>query len=252
MDPDAPTRWLLLDLGNSRLKWAWATVAGLDASHAAVHGSADWLRPGIADWAAGAAPQRILLASVAVPAVAGEVLAALARCHPRVEVEVIASPASGGGWRSAYAQPDRLGVDRYLAMRGAMALQSGALLVVGCGTAVAIDLVDAYGRHRGGLIAPGPALMRESIVARAGRVGWQREGRVQAFGVDTEDAVQSGCWQAAAGLVERAMIAATGELGTTVTTLLHGGAAAQLVPLLGDTVRIAAQLVFEGMLRHAR
>jgi type III pantothenate kinase len=137
-------------------------------------------------------------------------------------------------------------------MRGAMALQSGAVLVVGCGTAVTIDLVDAQGRHRGGLIAPGPALMRQSIVARAGRVDWQREGRLQAFGTDTEDALQSGCWQAAAGLVERALAAATGELGAAATTLLHGGDAEQLASLLGRAVRIVPQLVFEGMLRHAR
>jgi type III pantothenate kinase len=137
-------------------------------------------------------------------------------------------------------------------MRGAMALQSGALLVVGCGTALAIDLVDAQGRHRGGLIAPGPALMRDSIVARAGRVGWQREGQLLAFGADTEDAVQSGCWQSAAGLVERSTVAATGELGMAVTTLLHGGDAEALAPLLGCAVRIVPQLVFEGMLRHAR
>jgi type III pantothenate kinase len=252
MDPDATPRWLLLDLGNSRLKWTWATDARVGAIQAAVHGAPGWLRAAHADWAAGAAPRRILLSSVAIPALAAEVRAVLARCRPQVEVEAIASPADAGDWRSAYAQPDRLGVDRYLAMRGAIALQSGAVLVVGCGTAVTIDLVDAQGRHRGGLIAPGPALMRQSIVARAGRVDWQREGRLQAFGTDTEDALQSGCWQAAAGLVERALAAATGELGAAVTTLLHGGDAEQLASLLGRAVRIVPQLVFEGMLRHAR
>jgi type III pantothenate kinase len=250
--PDPAPRWLLLDLGNSRLKWAWAAAGRLGAVQAVDHETADWLQAAGADWDTAPVPQRILLAAVAAPARLDALRAALARRFPAVEVEILASPARAGGWRSAYAEPARLGVDRYLAMRGAMAVQAGALLVAGCGTAVAVDLVDAQGLHRGGLIAPGPVLMRQSILARTGRVGWQRAGRLLDFGADTEDALQSGCWQAAAGLVEHALAAATRELGAVPAMVLHGGDAEALAQRLVPAARIVPALVFEGMLRHAR
>lgn len=249
---DPAPRWLLFDLGNSRLKWAWATDGRLGAIEAVAHDQSGWLQSAAAGWHAAPVPQRILLAAVAAPAAADALRAALAHRYAGVEIEVLASPAHGGDWRSAYAEPSRLGVDRYLAMRGAMALQSGAVLVAGCGTAVAIDLVDAQGRHRGGLIAPGPALMREAVLGRTGRVDWQREGQVVAFGNSTEDALQSGCWQAAAALVARALAAATRELGAAPALVLHGGDAQALALLLDPAARIVPALVFEGMLRHAR
>lgn len=252
MIPAPARRWLLLDLGNTRLKWAWATDGRLGAVAAVAHDRTGWLQEAGADWDAGPEPQRILLAAVAAPAAVDALRAALARRFAGIEVERLASPAHAGEWRSAYAEPARLGVDRYLAMRGAMALQPGAVLVAGCGTAVAIDLVDAQGLHRGGLIAPGPALMRESILGRTGRVGWQREGQVLAFGAGTEDALQSGCWQAAAALVGRALSVATRELGVAPLLFLHGGDAEPLAQLLDPGARIVPALVFEGMLRHAR
>ena len=94
--------------------------------------------------------------------------------------------------------------------------------------------------------------MRESILGRTGRVGWQREGQVLAFGAGTEDALQSGCWQAAAALVGGALSVATRELGVAPPLFLHGGDAEPLAQLLDPGARIVPALVFEGMLRHAR
>lgn len=252
MSPSADSRWLLLDLGNSRLKWAWTAGDTIGPVRAAVHGRDPWSHDAEAAWRGSPPPQRILLAAVAAESVLAAVREALARCLPAVAVELIASPAGAGAWRSAYAEPGRLGVDRYLAMRGAMALHAGAVLVAGCGTALALDVVDADGAHRGGLIAPGPALMREAVLARAGRVGWQREGRVLDLASDTEDAVQSGCWLAAAALIERTRATAAGALGAAPALVLHGGDAERLAALLAAPATVAPAVVFEGMLRHAR
>ena len=252
MIPSSTSRWLLLDLGNTRLKWAWTRDGRIEDVAAVAHAGEAWRDAVAAAWRGAPAPRRILLAAVAATAVVDAVRELAAGSFPGVAPESIQSPGSAGGWRSAYAEPARLGVDRYLAMRGAMALQSGAVLVAGCGTAVAIDVVDARGLHRGGLIAPGPALMRESILARTGRVGWQREGAVRWLGADTEDALQSGCWQAAAGLIEHVAAAAARELGAAPALLLHGGYAPRVAGLLGIAARIEPELVFEGMLRHAR
>ena len=252
MIPSSTSRWLLLDLGNTRLKWAWTRDGRIEDVAAVAHAGEAWRDAVAAAWRGAPAPRRILLAAVAATAVVDAVRELAAGSFPGVAPESIQSPGSADGWRSAYAEPARLGVDRYLAMRGAMSLQSGAVLVAGCGTAVAIDVVDARGLHRGGLIAPGPALMRESILVRTGRVDWRREGAVRWLGADTEDALQSGCWQAAAGLIEHVAAAAARELGAAPALLLHGGDAPRVAGLLGIAARIEPELVFEGMLRHAR
>src|SRR3546814_11073540 len=67
-------------------------------------------------------------------------------------------------------RPSRLGVDRFLALLGAHARGVGATMVVGVGTALTVDWLDADGRHRGGRIAPSPTLMRDALHARAARL----------------------------------------------------------------------------------
>src|SRR4029077_2103024 len=71
------------------------------------------------------------------------------------------------GVRNGYAETWRLGADRWVAMLGAHARYPGrALWVVDVGTALTVDLLDEHGRHRGGLLVPGPALMVESLLRR--------------------------------------------------------------------------------------
>lgn len=242
---------LLIDLGNSRLKWAWADGMAFSRGGALDHADPDFAEHLKAAWSGAPDPQGIWLAAVAAAPVVARVESAIAARWSSPTVIQATSPAQGGGVRSAYAEPERLGVDRFLAMVGAHARASGAALVAGCGTAIALDLVDADGSHRGGLIAPAPELMRDSVLGRTGRVAWQRTGRVVAFGHNTEDGLESGCWHAAAALVERAHAQATRELGAAPALYLHGGCAAALAALLGIETIAAPDLVLEGLHRLA-
>src|SRR5208337_55868 len=79
----------------------------------------------------------------------------------------VRSDARAAGIRNAYHEPWRLGVDRWVALIGARDFFPGhALLIVSVGTAMTIDLLDARGRHRGGLITPGPRLMIDALLER--------------------------------------------------------------------------------------
>ena len=155
----------------------------------------------------------------------------------------------------AYAQPQRLGVDRFLAMTAAHAhclqdARRAAALVIGVGTALTVDLLDADGRHHGGRIAPSPALMREALHARAAQlppVG----GDYAEFADDTDAALASGAIGAALGLIERSAHHAQAMLGAAPRLWLHGGGAAMLLPHL-DEVRHAPALVLEGLALWAR
>lgn len=231
----------VFDLGNSRLKCA---PLGEDGRPGDVLAFAHDGRALEAGWER-ALPMRIEaahVASVAAPALRVALLEALsARC---ARIGLASTQRAWGGVRIAYAAPERLGVDRFLAMLAAHS-RGGAWLVVGVGTALTIDLVDADGRHHGGRIAPSPALMREALHARAAQlppVG----GHYREFATDTDDALASGCTGAALALVTCSGEAAAQLCGRPVPVLLHGGGADALRPHLPDAVHAPA-LVLEGL-----
>ncbi|HVI25255.1 MAG TPA: type III pantothenate kinase [Xanthomonadaceae bacterium] len=234
----------LFDLGNSRLKCA--PLAEPAAMRSVAHDGKTFA----ADWEA-ALPARCdvaCVASVAAPQLTARLFDALAARCPRI-VRARTLPALAGV-RIAYAQPRRLGVDRFLALLGAHARAAEPALVVGVGTALTIDLLDATGLHRGGRIAPSPALMRASLHARAAQLSAQG-GAYAEFAADTDDALVSGCEGAALALVERSLAAAAAQLGAPPRLLLHGGGAVALAPRLPAAVEAPA-LVLEGLARWAR
>ena len=208
----------LFDLGNSRLKAAPLVGGAAGAVQALDHDPAIWsqaLPRGDTAW----------VASVASPASRVELLDALSRRFRRITLARTTrsfAPRGGASLRIAYANPDKLGVDRFLAMLGARRQVQGALLVAGIGTALTIDLVDADGVHRGGRIAPSPTLMREALHQRAAQLPI-RGGDYAEFADDTEAALASGCDGAALALIERSHAQAGRLLGSPPTVLLHGG-----------------------------
>ena len=238
------SRWLF-DLGNTRLKCAPMDAAGrVGPIHAIAH---DGVRFD-GDLAA-LLPARFgdaCVASVASDGLRTELLDVLARHCQRISLAC--TQAQFGAVRIAYPRPSRLGVDRFLALLGAHARGDGATLVVGVGTALTIDWLDADGRHRGGRIAPSPTLMRDALHARAAHLP-ASGGRYVEFGDDTDDALESGCTGAALALVERSLQAAT-HAGATPTLLVHGGGAQALLAHLPRAVH-APTLVLEGLARWA-
>lgn len=242
----------LFDLGNTRLKCAplegdrvGAVTAlahdGLDDLDAdALHARFEAALPAVIDVA--------YVASVAREPLRVALLDALVRRCRRIEL-ARTLPALGG-LRIAYADPARLGVDRFLAMLGARRCVDGAVLVCGVGTAVTLDLVDAAGRHRGGRIAPSPDLMRDALHARAPHLAPRGGTRVD-WATDTDDALASGCLGAAAALVADARRMAISAIGADVPLLLHGGGAEALRPGLPDAID-APGLVLDGLAVWAR
>lgn len=240
---------VLFDLGNTRLKYAPLRADGGLGDAFAVGHDGERLPDG---WDA-ALPARFdaaVLTSVASTPLRVALLDALtARC-PRLSIA--RTVARFGDLRIAYPRPDALGADRFLAMLGARARHPRtAVLVVGVGTALTLDLIDADGRHRGGRIAPSPALMRASLHARAAQLP-ETGGRFVAFADDTADALRSGCDGAAAALVAQGLRDAESVLGGVPPLLLHGGGADALAPRLPADAAHAPSLVLEGLVVWAR
>ena len=250
----------LFDLGNSRLKCAplcegrvgEAAVAAAAVATAAVATVFDIDHDG-EDFARGWAerlPSQIdtaFVASVAPSSLTAALLDGLTqRC---VRISLARTQRACGGVRIAYAEPRRLGVDRFLALLAAHARAPEPWLVVGVGTALTIDLLDADGRHRGGRIAPSPTLMREALHARAPQLP-PSGGTYAEFADDTAAGLTSGCEGAALALIARSLDVATAQLGTAPRVLLHGGGAIALLPRVA-VAEFAPALVLEGLAQWA-
>ena len=238
---------LLLDMGNSRLKWA--LQAQPDAWFA--RGAVDWNEADVpaqlvSAWAELPRPDAVLAASVVDGAREAEVVRVTEQLFAH-SPHWLRTPASAAGVRNAYAEPQRLGVDRFLAMVTALADGHAPCVLASAGTALTLDALAADGRHLGGLIAPGPLLMQQSLLGATARVRPERSGEIVELADNTADAVASGCWLAAAALIERFMDSATARFDRRPMLILGGGDGARLAPLLSIPVQLSEDSVLRGL-----
>ena len=249
---------LLVDLGNTRIKWARLTARGLGAQHAAAHAGwseADFRRRlfgGAAARKRGAAARpRLLAVSVAASAVHRRFLRAARSAG--YSPEVVAPLRRAGGVTNGYREVWRLGADRWVALIGAHALEprARARCVVDVGTAVTIDLLDARGRHRGGAIIPGPDLMVASLLAGTGgirrRAGHRVPQAASLFARGTQQGLVGGARHAVAGVIDRAMLLAQAHLRGRPELILTGGAAPGAARDLWSPYRLVPDLVLRGL-----
>ena len=232
-------KMLLIDAGNSRVKWVmveggmWSQQNVLENTHAAGLGMAFLeLLP----------PDRILISNVAGESMAQLLSAACAAWH--CPIEFIVAKVTQCGVRNAYEHPTQLGSDRWAALIAAWHQERASCLVVNCGTATTVDALSAEGEFLGGLILPGVDMMRSSLAAGAAQLA-QTEGIWREFPRNTADATFSGSIQATIGAI-RLQFEALAMRGD-VRCLLSGGAADKVQPHLKlPSVRVD-NLVLRGL-----
>lgn len=237
---------LLVDVGNSRIKWARddrGTLVG--------HGEAAWREMGLeatvaAAWNALSRPRRVLAASVLDDA-SRQVLCDWVFGRWGLEVQFVRSQACAGGVVNAYAEPERLGVDRFAALVAARAAGRRACCVADCGTAVTLDALTADGRHLGGLIVPGLATMRRSLLVDTRGIRVVEGDTRILLARETGAAVAAGTSYALAALIDRVVYEMQVELGELVTCVMTGGDAPLLRPLLSVTSEWHPDLVLRGV-----
>jgi type III pantothenate kinase len=236
---------LLLDLGNTRLKWALQDGAAWPA-----RGAIGWdaeTSVALARALAALPPPREAFGASVVDAPREARVATCVEQAFGLEPQWLRTPAAACGVRNAYAEPARLGIDRFLAMVAAHAEGLGACVLAGVGTALTLDALTADGRHLGGLIAPGPHLMQRALLDATAQLRTTPDARVMEAADNTADAMASGCWLAATALVERFVARMTPRLGGTPVLCLGGGDAAALAGLLSLPARLAEDAVLRGL-----
>jgi type III pantothenate kinase len=240
---------LLIDIGNTRIKWARFDAQGLGPQSAAVH--SNWTAEDFDRQILSSTPQaqRVLIANVGGKRM-GDLAQAAIAAKWGIEPRFVHSPAAQAGIRNAYPEPAKLGVDRWLCLLGGRALEPRPLCVVSVGTAMTIDGLDAGGQHLGGVIVPGPELMVSSLLKNTSDIAQRAAGgqaRDALFADNTLGAIQQGAIQALAALTERALSSLQQQLGEPPVLLLTGGAAARVQGAIHAPGREIPDLVLRGL-----
>ena len=244
---------LIVDVGNTRIKWAWCDSGRLTEAERMPHRDNDLTQVLERAWGKLPPPAKVCVGNVAGAHAAAHI-EAWATAHWRRPVRFVASSAVARGVRNAYMEPEHLGVDRWAALVAARNLDpEQAWIVVDCGTVLTVDVLDADGTHRGGLMIPGLARMRSCLRESAPALREiQIEATVEGFqlGKNTPEGIKFGTVYAVKALIEhlpRDLTISSAVAGASWSYLLTGGAASQLQPLLTVPCRLEPELVLQGI-----
>jgi type III pantothenate kinase len=241
---------LLLDVGNSRIKWiTWQNGHRLEYKAHPIW-RLDELRTALAsgrpDW-------------VGISCVAGDpVRTDLAKLFESTGVVPfwLRPQAEAHGLVNRYERPESLGADRYAIAIAAVRRRLGPCVVVSAGTALTVDAIAGEGELLGGMIVPGVGLMRRALETGTAALAGA-EGNWQAFPRATGDAVVTGIWTAMAASVMTMQARLSARLGRDVGVVVTGGDARPLAARLQDVgcstgAHVIDNMVLEGLLWVAR
>ena len=236
---------LLIDAGNTRIKWALVApdsgLGGWLASGAVAHAQLDTLG---AQWA------RLTISEALLSNVAGASIASRLRAMLPVAARDFVSLPQLAGLSNGYRNPAQLGCDRFAAAIGARAVAPGqAVIVANCGTATTIDAITADGVFLGGMILPGLGLMASSLARNTAQLPQIADAAPlpAGFADNTDDAILSGCLAAQTGAIERAV-----RMHGAQACLLSGGAAPRIAQTLALPFQLVDNIVMLGLQTAAR
>lgn len=242
---------LLLDVGNSRLKWG---VLDNGSIRRTGHIAQDTIQQQGLSALTSKLPRQVdaVFASNVAGTTYATRLSGVLSLHCNCDMRFARTEKEGFGLTNSYRQPRRMGVDRWVAMIGAWSEIEAACIVVDAGTAVTIDAVDDGGQHLGGQIFPGATLMAEVMANKTHgipdvghRVSKAASG-LEMFANNTARAVEQGVMNAVAGAIERAAWAMS-EMSSDPTIVLTGGDASRILKSLEEEPLHRPHLVLQGL-----
>ncbi|HFC8472915.1 TPA: bifunctional biotin--[acetyl-CoA-carboxylase] ligase/type III pantothenate kinase [Neisseria subflava] len=243
-----PERFLLLDGGNSQLKWAWVengtfSEVGRAPYRDLTQLGEEWLQFADED------------VKIVGCAVCGSVKKAMVEEQLTRPVEWLSSMPQALGIRNHYRRPEEHGSDRWFNALGSRRFTQNACVVVSCGTAVTTDALTEDNHYLGGTIMPGFHLMKEAMALKTANLN-RPIGKVYPFPTTTPNAIASGMMDAVCGalmMMHGRLKDKTGE-GKPVDIIITGGGAARVVQALPESfvhdnqVKIVDNLVIHGLL----
>jgi type III pantothenate kinase len=234
---------LLIDIGNTRLKWATQHNGQWQSQAALAHQETDWERLLRLQWQELPPPEKVVISCVAAHTVVAVVTVLAQHLWPSIEIVKPQSVAEGFGVKNAYQQPEKLGIDRWLGLIAARHFYQTPAWVIDCGTALTVDFIDKFGNHTGGVIAPGLSLMKKALTDNTAALPFSSQSYPLQLATDTRAGIFSGTLYAAVGLIEQ--LAA--HQASPAVLLLTGGDAEVIRPHLSCIAIVDPDLVLKGL-----
>nr|VFK57587.1 MAG: type III pantothenate kinase [Candidatus Kentron sp. TUN]VFK66155.1 MAG: type III pantothenate kinase [Candidatus Kentron sp. TUN] len=250
---NSPCAVLVLDIGNTRMKWAHVAKNGL-TDHADAAYTVPQI-PKILDkrWRTMNPPCQIVVSNVGKAGVA-DALSRWTTENWKLQPEYIAAENKAWGVTCAYRDSGTLGPDRWAALIAAHQKFKGPLCVIDCGTAITVDALATDGKHLGGLIIPGIGLMRRTLSRGTGRIGKMPGANTMSaaaqntwLGRSTQEGVMAGTMWAAVAFIDRVIADLEAEFQKQITCVLAGGGAQTICPLLAGKAACEPDLVLQGL-----
>ncbi|MBI3729139.1 MAG: type III pantothenate kinase [Burkholderiales bacterium] len=255
---------LLIDAGNTKIKWATVSLDAESAKSVAAksvpvnsaavwqqiasvsHAELDSLKTSWQDMHFA----RVMISNVAGASIKEKLTALLQEMQPDLQIDWFASQEDIAGLHNGYRNPAQLGCDRLASMIGAHYLfPQQSLIVATCGTATTVDAVTAQGIFKGGMILPGLKLMAESLARNTAQLPQVAESTdiAKVFADNTDQAIVSGCISAQVGAIVRAVNTLEQQENKAINCVISGGAAPYLLSHLGIPYQYVDNLVLTGL-----
>ena len=234
---------LLIDIGNTRVKWLLVQgseniskrVQAKAISHhqdfsvaieSCFGNGSEFAR--LMSSALLSMPEEILVSNVAGKQ-AMTVLSDFANKNWQKEVRFLPVEREQLGIRNSYKVLSELGVDRWIAVLGArQVFPKGDVVIINCGTAITVDVLNAEDCFLGGAILPGFQLAVRSLSKTDGIDKFEPSSINKPMGVRTSECVQLGVISASVGGVDFIVDKVKQELANEFVNILLSGGAAEL------------------------
>ena len=234
---------LLIDGGNTRLKWQYWLAGKLH--NVGTVDKHDIVSSSFSQW--NAVPFEVIyISSVGQPAT-DQAIVQWAEENNQPAPVFVASSQCAFGVVNAYSEPSKLGVDRWLAMIAAHQQYTGMLCVIDSGTALTMDFLMPNGEHLGGLIVPGAELMKDSLLVGTDKIIMESEYQPDVLAKDTTSAVELGIKQMMQSFIVRKVAELESTYHQSITLVMTGGHAEELLQDLGRAAELHKTLVFDGL-----
>ncbi len=233
---------LLIDSGNSRLKWAIFRNGKLENCHSLNNQELN-IDKLIDAWKNLPIPKQLAIACVSSRPLLDLVQTVATKLWSSITIIQVKSESHAFGVHNAYLQPEKLGVDRWLALIAVRNHYQKAACIIDCGTAITIDFINADGKHQGGMISPGLSLMKKSLATNTNLIAYNEASYDIGPANFTEAAIYNGTLSAATGLIEHVL----NKQDPLLAVILTGGDASVIAEQLSIKAIINLNLVLHGL-----
>ena len=239
---------LLLDIGNSSVNWVTEEQNQFISNGVFPYNKNNFVNRLRENLLLSQKPTNVLVSNVA----GSEVYLSLSDWVEKQWKQEIWQPyvtAEFNQLKNSYSDTRQMGIDRWLAMVASWEKYKSALCVVGCGTALTIDLIDSIGNHLGGYIIPGIHLLQQALIINTERINISVQKCASLdYANDTQAAVNNGAFLATVAMIDRAVNQLSIASNSPPKCIISGGMAESIKPLLEHPFEHDPNLVLAGLL----